>query len=74
MILSISIVFAVAAFFFIVVIVRSRLRFVNEMEKSWVEYRKAEEVFREHFAALHSPPDRDTVRAVALFPRHRQAE
>jgi hypothetical protein len=46
MIFSISIVFAVAALFFIVVIIRSRLRFVEEMEKSWAEYRKAEQILR----------------------------
>jgi uncharacterized membrane protein len=64
MILSISIVFAVAAFFFIVVIIRSRLRFVEEMEKSWAEYRKTEQVLREQYAALNSPPERDKIHEV----------
>jgi hypothetical protein len=63
MIFSISIVFAVAALFFIVVIIR-RLRFVEEMEKSWAEYRKAEQVLREQYAALNSPPERDKIHEV----------
>jgi uncharacterized membrane protein len=64
MIFSISIVFAVAALFFIVVIIRSRLRFVEEMEKSWAEYRKAEQVLREQYAAPNSPLERDKIHEV----------